>query len=125
MRRSGTGSGGGIGSRPVKHVTAPKVEPRAHAMNPGGVAQFGQSQGAHVTGKRESSYRGDPLRAGRGYQNPVGPASMALSDPGAGRTIFHCGSQDQHGSGGPPKPGGRDILGAFGAESSRPRNDER
>jgi hypothetical protein len=47
-----------------------------------------------------------------------------ISDPvkavgvGGGRTIHHCGSQDQHGPvAGAPKPSGRDILGSYGPES--------
>jgi hypothetical protein len=49
-----------------------------------------------------------------------------ISDPvkavgvGGGRTVYHCGSQDQHGSvAGTNKPAGRDILGAFGPDSKR------
>ena len=123
MRRSGQGSGGGYGSRVVKHSTAPKVEPRAYARNPGAVGQYGQAQGSHVTRGEESKYRGEPdptMR--RGYNNPIGPTSMALSGPGAGREVHKSGSQQMYGSGGPEKPSGRDILGSFGPESSRPHN---
>jgi hypothetical protein len=124
MRRSGTGSGGGYGSRTVKHTTAAKVEPRAYARNPGAVAQYGALVGDHVTRAGSSGYRGEPdptMR--RGYNNPVGPTNMALSGPGAGRKIYGSGSQQMYGSGGPEKPSGRDILGSFGPESSRPRGD--
>jgi hypothetical protein len=126
MRRSGQGSGGGYGSRVVKHSTAPKVEPRAYARNPGAVGQYGQAQGSHVTRGEESKYRGEPdptMR--RGYNNPIGPTSMALSGPGAGREVHKSGSQQMYGSGGPEKPSGRDILSSFGPESSRPRNPGR
>ena len=47
MRRSGTGSGGGYGSRNVKHVTAPKVEPRSHRVREPAVAQIGGNYGDH------------------------------------------------------------------------------
>jgi hypothetical protein len=127
MRRSGTGSGGGYGSRPVTHVRAPKVEPKAYAKNPGGVAQYGSAIGnkiTHVAG--QTPYRGDPVNIGRGYQPPVGPTdNVAAVGVGGGRTTLHCGSQGTHGGvAGSPKPQGRAILSQYGPESSRPRNAE-
>ena len=107
MRRSGTGSGGGYGSRNVRHTSNPKVEPRAYARNPGAVAQYGVHVGNHVTtlGGSESSYKGEPDTMRRGYQNPVGPTSMALSGPGSGRTIYKTGTQCQTGPVNPGSPG--------------------
>jgi hypothetical protein len=114
--------GGGLHSKVVKHTSNPKSEPRANAKNPGGVSQFGQAQGNHITRAGQSNYRGDPVDIGRGYQNPVGPTSMALSGPGSGRKIYGSGSQQQYGSGGTATSAGREILSSFGPESSRPHN---
>ena len=105
MRRSGTGSGGGY--RMNKHVDsrAPKIEPRAREMRPGGVGQLGQKQGSHVTRHSDSNYRGEPLRGGRGYEPPG-----MISDPvkavgvGGGRTIYASGSQGTQGSVNPGNP---------------------
>jgi hypothetical protein len=121
MRRSGTGSGGGYGSRPVRHVTAPKVEPRARGVNPSAVAQLGEHVGDKVTHvKGSTGYRGEPLVRGSGYSPPVGPTdNVAACGVGGGRTVMKSGSQQQYGSGGAPEPAGRDILGAFGPESKR------
>jgi hypothetical protein len=47
-----------------------KVEPKPYAWNPGGVGQLGQMQGSHVTSDRDSDYRGDPLKGGRGFKAP-------------------------------------------------------
>jgi hypothetical protein len=107
-------AGGGIKSNKVVHRPHGKTEPRSNAYNPGGVAQWGQSQGSHVTHEKESSYRGDPKRAGRGYEAPG-----MISDPlkavgvGGGRTIYKCGTQAQQGAvnpGNPPANRQRDPL---------------
>jgi hypothetical protein len=117
------------GQGPQRHTTAPKVEPRAYARNPGAAGQYGQSQGSHVTRGEESRYRGEPdptMR--RGYNNPVGPTSMALSGPGAGREVLRSGGQGTHGAvnAGNPRPvSDRHILSSYGPESSRPRNPNR
>jgi hypothetical protein len=116
MRKSGTGSGGGYGSRTVKHVTAPKVEPRSKRVREPAVAQIGGNYGDHTTNTGETGWRPGPLYGGKGYNNPVGPTNMALAGPGAGRDIHKSGSQQQYGSGGPAKPSGRDILGDFGPD---------
>jgi hypothetical protein len=105
MRRSGIGSGGGIGSRPVTHRNAPKTEPRAHGINPGYAGQLGESQGSHITDGRETGYRGTPMSAKRGYEPPG-----MITDPvkavgvGGGRTIHHCGSQGVQGPVAPGSP---------------------
>src|SRR6516165_5298217 len=112
--RMGHKPGGGLHSRNVRHTTAPKVEPRAYARNPGAAGQYGQAQGSHVTRGEESKYRGEPdptMR--RGYNNPVGPTNMALSGPGAGREVLRSGGQGTHGSvnpGNPPPNRQRDAL---------------
>jgi hypothetical protein len=103
--------GGGLHSRVVKHSTAPKVEPRPHAKGPGGVSQYGQMQGTHITHGTESGYRGDPVNIGPGYRNPVGPTNMALQGPGAGCNIMPHGGQGRHGPVAGTRPtAGRGIL---------------
>jgi hypothetical protein len=88
MRRSGTGVGGGHGSRPVSHVKAPKAEPKAHRINESATAQIGISR---FTGR-------DELREGRGYE-PVGPTdNIKAVGVGGGRTIYKSGGQGTHGS---------------------------
>jgi hypothetical protein len=105
MRRSGQGSGGGLGSRPVTHTRAPKAEPRAHAINKDAVGQIGISQ---FLGR-------DPIREGRGYE-PVGPTdNVAAVGVGGGRTVYQSGSQ--HGVR-PARemPAGKDILSDYGPD---------
>lgn len=96
----------GIKSRNVRHVSAPKMEPRAKAINPGGVNMLGNMVGDHITeGRRASKYRGEPLYRGPGYNAPLG-----ITDPvkavgvGGGRTIHSCGSQGQQGAPAPGNP---------------------
>jgi hypothetical protein len=96
MRRSGTGSGGGHGSRPVTHTRAPKAEPKAHAIDPGAVSQIGIS---HFLGR-------DELRDGKGYATPVGPTdNVAACGVGGGRDVHRSGSQGLHGKVDPGMPG--------------------
>ena len=109
MRRSGQGSGGGLGMNKVVHRPHGKTEPQANKYRPQGVSQYGQMQGSHVTREGESNYRGEPKRGGRGYEPPG-----MISDPvkavgvGGGRTIYKTGTQDQHGDvAGSPRPQGR------------------
>jgi len=105
MRRSGKGSGGGIGMNKVVHRPHGKTEPRANAYRPQGVSQLGGMQGTHRTNGTESSYRGEPKRGGRGYEPPG-----MITDPvkavgvGGGRTIHACGSQGLQGSVNPGSP---------------------
>jgi hypothetical protein len=109
MRRSGKGSGGGLGMNKVVHRPHGKTEPRPHARNPARVAQYGQMQGTHITHGKESSYRGEPDFTRSGYATPVG-----ISDPvkavgvGGGRTIYEHGTQCQTGTNpGNPRPNPR------------------
>lgn len=119
MRRSGRGSGGGIGNNKVTHRNAPKAEPRPRAMSPGAVSQLGNKVGDHVTNKASTGYRGEELVRGKGYSGPVGPTdNVKAVGVGGGRTTYHCGTQDQHGA---PAPGNapaknRDILSEFGPD---------
>jgi hypothetical protein len=110
-------AGGGPNSNKVVHRPHGKTEPRANAYRPQGVTQYGAMQGSHVTHDKESPYRGEPKRAGRGYE-PVGPTSLMRNGPhGEGRIVMKSGSQQQYGSGGAPEPSGRDILSSYGPES--------
>jgi hypothetical protein len=103
MRRSGVGSGGGIGMNKQVNSRNPKVEPRARGINPGYAGQLGEMEGSHSTDGRETGYRGTPMSAKRAYNAPG-----MISDPvkavgvGGGRTVHHCGSQ---GVQGPVDPG--------------------
>jgi hypothetical protein len=47
-----------------------KVEPSANGINPGGTNMLGNMQGNHVTGDKNSSYRGEKLYDGRGFEAP-------------------------------------------------------
>jgi hypothetical protein len=122
MRRSGSGSGGGYGSRNVKHVIASKVEPRSKAIREPAVGQIGGSYGDHTTNQGETGWRPGPLYGGRGYNNPVGPTNMALSGPGAGREILRSGGQGTHGATNPgnPQPQQGDILRQYGPDYRKP-----
>jgi hypothetical protein len=129
MRRSGTGSGGGYGSRNVRDVRAPKTEPRPRAVHPGGVGQLGQKQGSHVTRGEESNYRGDPFYRGRGYATPVGPTdNVAACGVGGGRKVYASGSQGTQGNvspGNPPPVPDRHIIESYGPDYRRPGNPHR
>jgi len=95
----------GIQGKNVVHRPHGKTEPRANKYRPQGVSQYGQMQGSHITREKESDYRGEPKRGGRGYEPPG-----MISDPvkavgvGGGRTIHSCGSQGLQGSTNPGNP---------------------
>jgi hypothetical protein len=78
-------SGGGLGMSKVVHRSAPKVEPKSTAINPGGAAQLG--------GKALAPKYATPLEAGPGYSTPVGPTSSMGQGPGANRQTHPSGSQ--------------------------------
>jgi hypothetical protein len=89
MRRSGQGSGGGLGSRPVAHTRAPKAEPKPHSINPRAVAEIGISQ----------YFGSSELRDGKGYAAPRGPTdNVAACGVGGGRDVHRSGSQGTHGT---------------------------
>jgi len=59
-----------------------KVEPTPNIYRPGGVSQFGQMQGDHVTSSPDGTdYRGDPIRGGRGFKAP--PVKSQSSNRGS------------------------------------------
>ena len=120
-------SGGGITG---KNVTQKPVRTgdRARAMSPKGVSQVGQSQGNHVTDRRQVV---NPIEPVRGQLKPAGgPGGIQLGNEvarnvgkggcGTGRVLYgQSGSQGQHGGvAGALKPAGRDILGSFGPDSA-------
>jgi hypothetical protein len=119
MRSSGKGSGGGIGVNKQREIRAPKAEPRARAINPGGVGQLGNKQGSHATDRRhETPYRGEELVRGKGYNVPVGPSdNVKAVGVGGGRDVHRSGSQATYGPvSGKAKPEGKDILNEFGGD---------
>jgi hypothetical protein len=94
-------TGGGINSRVVSNVKAPKQEPRPHAVSVGAVSRLGGVVG-----------EGTPYKAlynKQGYTTPVGPTPNTenLGPGGCGRMVMKSGSQGQHGSAvsGTPRPG--------------------
>jgi hypothetical protein len=109
-------SGGGFTSRKVVRAAAPKAEPKARAISPGGADQLGAKVG-NLKGYPTAAVR--PLDAGRGYQ-PKGPTdNVAAVGVGGGRTVMRAGGQGTHGpvAAGEvrsPRPGGRDTLAEFG-----------
>jgi hypothetical protein len=80
-------SGGGINSRVVSNVKAPKAEPTAYKVEPGRASTIGQSVYFHK----------GPLQSPGGYSNPVGPTPNTVCGVGAGRTVAKSGGQGQHG----------------------------
>jgi hypothetical protein len=115
-------SGGG-GYKSTQHVEKPvRTGVGNRGVSVGRVGQLGQMQGNHVTadGGKSTNYRGEgPIHQGAAFR-PVemgnAVAASTKCGPGGSRTIYKTGSQDQHGSGGAPKPAGRDILGDFGPD---------
>jgi len=104
--RSGHRPGGGIASRNVHHVSAPKTEPKPHARNPATIAQYGALVGNHATHQGKSTpYRGDPDFTRSGYSPPVGPTdNVAACGVGGGRKIYGSGSQGVQGNVNPGNP---------------------
>jgi hypothetical protein len=91
-RQSGSGGGARVTER-----QAPKVEPRAYAMNPAGVSQYGLAQGNHVSGGGGRTVQGgvQSMVGGAGYE-AVGP-TRSVPGVGGGRTVMPCGTEGQHG----------------------------
>jgi hypothetical protein len=89
--------GGGIASNKVVERSAPKAEPRAHAISVEAVSRYGTAQGNHVMdrGGRELPVPSGKLVHGPGYE-AKGP-TPTVPGVGGGRTVQHCGSQSQHG----------------------------
>ena len=131
MRRSGTGSGGGYGSRILTERPV-RTGSGSRGTNPGGVGQIGNMQGSHVTRGEDSNYRGDPLHRGPSFQPVPFGNQVALNvgkgGPGTGRDVHASGSQGVHGGTNPGNPRavpGRDLLSDFGPDYRRPGNPHR
>jgi hypothetical protein len=92
--------GGGLHSKNVRHVDAPKAEPKPHAISKDAVSQIGV----------KTAFVKDELVRGRGYSGPIGPTdNVAAAGVGGGRTVYESGSQ--HGlKPAHPMPPGRDPL---------------
>jgi hypothetical protein len=108
MRRSGTGSGGGIGMN--KNVRpSVRTGSGSRGTHPGGVAQLGQHVGDKAThgDPKGSGYRGEPLHNNRSFQ-PVSfgneVAANTVCKPGGSREVMSSGSQGTHGSVNPGSP---------------------
>ena len=94
-------TGGGFLGNKVRHVSAPKTEPKSEAILPEAAAGIGLSH----------AYKVPNLERGKGYATPTGPSSNMGVGPGANRTVMKCGSQGTHGPVvSPPRPIGRGIL---------------
>jgi hypothetical protein len=115
----------GISSRNLTHPPV-RTGGGSRAIREPAVGQIGGNYGDHTTGEGETGWRPGPLYGGRGF-NPVPygnevALNVGKGGPGTGRTIYHCGTQDLHGSGGPQKPQGRPILSEYGPDYHKPRS---
>jgi hypothetical protein len=92
MGKRGSLSGGGIESRQVSNVNAPKQPVKPHGVSVGAVSRIG---GMMPVG---SDYKA--LYNQQAYTNPVGPIPVvgANCKPGGGRTCLPSGSQGKHGA---------------------------
>ena len=77
--------GGGINSKPVSHVSAPKAEPTVHNISPNRPSQIGMSVHYVKSDLYQSS------------TTPKGP-NPPVAGVGGGRMVMKSGSQGQHGS---------------------------
>ena len=109
MRRSGTGSGGGIGMN--KNVrSSVRTGTGSRGTHPGGVAQLGQHVGDKATHghPKGSGYRGEPLHNNRSFQPVKFGNELALNcgpNGRGGRTYYgQAGSQGTHGATNPGQP---------------------
>jgi len=94
MRRSGTGSGGGLGMnknvQPKYRTGAPR-----RGVRPAGAAQFGAAIGSRAMGVGDTGYRGEKVFGGPALQSKLGNQIAAETTCGVGgsREIFKSGSQ--------------------------------
>jgi hypothetical protein len=95
----------GIRSKNVVRKPMHQGAPRQH-VHPGGVAQQGQHVGNKAMNQKATSYRGEPLFAGAGYQSELGNkvAEQTTAGPGGSRTVMRSGQQATHGSVNPGNP---------------------
>lgn len=118
MRRSGTGSGGGIGMNKHRDIRAPKVEPKPHGVRPAHVAQIGTALGDHMTERGKTVGGAFEPRNTAGYTPPVGPTdNVAACGVGGGRKVYPSGTQATQGPvSGSAKPDLGPILSTFGPD---------
>ena len=109
MRRGGTGSGGGYGSR---NVTEPRVRTGAgsYGTRPGGAESIGKVYGDHITNKDTTGYRGPKFHDGKSFQPVPFGNEVALNvgkgGCGTGRTLYgQSGTQGLHGQPAQGSPG--------------------
>jgi hypothetical protein len=101
--------GGGIQSKNVRNVRAPKTEPVSKRADPAAVSQLGEAL----------AFKPAPIFVGHGYAEPQAPTSSMGQGPGANRVLYgQSGTQGVHGpvAGQRPPEKGKDILGAFGSD---------
>lgn len=106
MRRSGKGSGGGLGNSKVTKQSV-RTGSAARGVRAGGVAQIGSSMGDHAT-DHSKPLRGavEAVHAGPGPAGGAVPLGNEIATnvhgggPGAGREVYACGCQGQHNGGG-------------------------
>jgi hypothetical protein len=89
---AGRQSGSGGAARVVER-SAPKVEPRAMAVDVGALSRYGTAHGTHVMdrGGRELPVPSGQMMHGPGFE-AKGPRPT-VAGPGGGRTVEYCGSQ--------------------------------
>ena len=108
MRRSGPGSGGGIGMN--KNVRpSVRTGDGSHSTSPGYVSQLGNKVGSHVTREGDTGYRGEKMHDNRNFQPVKHGNELALNvgkgGCGTGRTLYgQCGSQGTYGAVEPGSP---------------------
>jgi hypothetical protein len=88
-------TGGGINSKPVSHVNAPKQEPKPHGVSVGAVSRLGGMLGEGADYKAFYNKQA--------YTTPYG-ATPSVAGPGGGRMVMRAGSQSKTPS---PTPMGR------------------
>jgi hypothetical protein len=107
MRRSGTGSGGGHGSKNVTHPSV-RTGTGSRGVRESGAASLGSVYGDHVTNKDSTGYRGPKFHSDKSFQPVPFGNEVALNvgkgGCGTGRTIHSCGSQGTHGATNPGSP---------------------
>jgi hypothetical protein len=116
MAMKGSG-GGGYGSRPHTEQSV-RTGSGSRGTRPAGVAQIGEIQGDHITGRPGggTDYRGERLHNDRNFQPVKFGNEVALNvgkgGCGTGRTLYgQVGSQGTHGTpAGTQRPAGRGIL---------------
>jgi hypothetical protein len=116
-------SGGGISSNKLVRVGVRTGPANTNKISPRGVSQLGYATGSMMKGPGSFSSKNSalPINAGVASQVPSGNAVAASTVCGVGgsRTVYKTGTQMLHGKVAGPAPiQGREILGAFGPETS-------